>query len=643
VRQRHEEIHKARTPPSGASPGTSQVQMEGPRRHSLATSQLGNSTIFQKSPPAETPNSVTSTASGRLARVVFTQSSGDNCSPNNQLSVPSDPSMSLTAQVQPEESRHSSSHDVSSTDEDQFLRWMHSRFDFEDIWFDDDAISLSLNTGFTIPYNYSPTDAMDTNPDQTNTELQGKETSYPAHIPQSVTRSLSPPNEASEQDKLPYQWDPSSRAITKTRPIKIPETHPLRQNHDGRFDISDRRYQTLKLFFQRPVQVGLDFNSLDLPELAIINVFIRLFFTNFEPQMAVIHRPSLQSCDDLPDSLLAAMIAIGATYSCEPHTCRFAIVLTDLARLGSQLALEANNTLMRAPMFVYALTLLCYVGLWCGNKRLFELSEPIRGMVVSYCRQIQLGEVHLSRQEARNLGDGLDGRWHRWIIKESRKRLSWAIYSLDSIFPCLLYLPATINAAEFMRIECPCDEEFWHASTAQRWKSLLGSASVPPGRTFASAVSPFLGPLNLGRFSDSAAAPGLQTSFSGSISLNSWTRCLVLTTILVQIFEFSQQINMASEATLDPDMWQVPGESPRSSSTSFTNESDPILEPEVQVHYTRLLRRCQSQHQADWGPSSPVREVLRSLAKRKQHLEGKTAPKHQSLIRMFDILTRASC
>jgi hypothetical protein len=38
-----------------------------------------------------------------------------------------------------------------------------------------------------------------------------------------------------------------------------------------------------------------------------------------------------------------------------------------------------------------------------------------------------------------------------------------------------------------------------------------------------------------------------------------------------------------------------------------------------------------------------VREVLRSLAKRKQHLEGKTAPQHQSLIRMFDILTRASC
>lgn len=285
--------------------------------------------------------------------------------------------MSFTAQVEPEESHHFSSHDVKSIDEDQFLRWMHSRYDLEDIWFDDDAISLSLKTGFTIPYNYSQTDAMDTDLDQTNAYFQGKDTSFPADIPQSVTWSLSPPNEASKQDRWPYQWDPSSRAITKTRPIKIPETHPLRQNHDKRFDISDPRYQTLKLFFWRPVQIGLDFNSLKLPELAIINVFIRLFFTHFEPQMAVIHRPSLQSCDDMPDSLLAAMTAIGAIYSCEQHTCRFAIVLTDLARLGSQLAMEANNTLMRAPMFVSALTLLCYVGLWCGNKRLFELSGPI--------------------------------------------------------------------------------------------------------------------------------------------------------------------------------------------------------------------------------------------------------------------------
>ncbi|KAJ5140470.1 hypothetical protein N7448_003878 [Penicillium atrosanguineum] len=618
--------------------------MEAQRRQPMAKSQLGDSTVFQGSATVDTPRSSISTASERLARDLFTQLSEDcaasetvgNRFPNSSLDVPPDPSVSCSAQPQPQDSHHSSSQEVSisSIDEDQFLQWIQSPSNLEDIWFDDDdAMSLPLNTGFTIPYNYIQTDAMDSGPDEPNTHSQGEDTPFPANIPQPITRSLSPPNEASEQDRWPYQWDPSSRAVTKTRPIKIPKSHPLREIHDQRFDISDCRYERLKLFLERPAQIGIDFHSLLFPELAIANVFIRLFFTHFEPQMAVIHRPSLQSCDDLPDPLLAVMIAIGAIYSCEQNTCRFAIVLTDLARLSSQLAMEANNKIMRAPMFVYALTLLCYVGLWCGNKRLFELSEPIRGTVVSYCRQIQLDDVQLSRQEARKLGEGLDGQWHRWVLKESRKRLSWTIYSLDSMFPCLLYLPASISVVEFMKIECPCNEEFWHASTAHRWKSLLGSASVPQGRTFAAAVSPFLGPLNLGHFPEPAASPGPQTSFSESKSLNSWTRCLVLTTILVQIYEYSQQINMVSEATFDPGMWQVLGESPIPSSPSLNFDPDPAVALEVQIHYSRLLRRCQSQHEADRTPSSPVRDVLWSLGKRREQLESNTQPNHLWMLR----------
>lgn len=610
--------------------------MEASRRQSTATSQFGNSALLQGFTAVDSPRSGISTASERLARALFTQLSEDRTanetvrswSHNRPLDVPSDPSASFPAQVQPQDSRHFPSQDVSSIDEDQFLRWIQSPCNLEDIWFDDDAMSLPLDTGFTIPYNYMQFDVMDTASDEPDPHSQGKDTSFPSDISQPITRPLSPPNETSEQDRWPYQWDPSSRAITKTRPIKIPEAHPLRQNHDQRFDISNSRYEMLKLFLERPAQVGIGFHSLLFPELAIANVFIRLFFTHFEPQMAVIHRPSLQSCDDLPDPLLAAMIAIGAIYSCEQNTCRFAIVLTDIARLSSQLAMEANNKLIRSPMFVYALTLLCYVGLWCGNKRLFELSEPIRGTVVSYCRQMHLGEVQLSRQEARKFGDGLDGQWHRWILKESRKRLSWTIYSLDSMFPCLLYLPASISVADFMRIECPCDEEFWHASTAHRWKSLLGSASVPPGRTFASVVSPFLGPFNLAHSSDPAASPGCHANSSGFIGLNSWSRCLVLTTIMVQIYDYSQQINMVSAATNDPDMWQVPGESPALSSPSLDLDSDPTVEQNIHIHYLRLLRRCQSQQKADWTPSSPVRDVLRSLGKRGEHLESNTDLNH---------------
>jgi beta-glucosidase len=40
-------------------------------------------------------------------------------------------------------------------------------------------------------------------------------------------------------------------------------------------------------------------------------------------------------------------------------------------------------------MVLYALALICYSGIWCGNKRLFELCESLRGTVITYYRHMQ--------------------------------------------------------------------------------------------------------------------------------------------------------------------------------------------------------------------------------------------------------------
>jgi hypothetical protein len=495
--------------------------------------------------------------------------------------------------------------------QDPLSSWMHHSGNPEHMWFDDDLVS-ALMEPIMMPGIHNQ--SMDTTMIANNI---GKPYSLNDNM-QSENEPQSPPNEASEEDRWPYSWDPGSRAITACKPIQMDKMHPLRQNHNSQFDISVERYKALKSFLQRPARKGFDFHSLPLPELGIANVFIRLFFTHFEYQAAVIHHPSLKSSDDLPDALLAIMIAIGAIYSRERHSCRFSIVLIDMTRLSTQLAIELDNRMMRDAMVLYALALICYSGIWCGNKRLFELCESLRGTVITYCRHMH--QMSFSPKAARpeSSVNHSDEQWYRWIQTETKKRLSWVIYGLDCAFPCLLYLPASFALAEFMSIECPCDEEFWQVTTAQRWKNLLGSASIPPTRSFASAVSPFLGPLNLGHFSrTNVQTASLSTSYSNSIGLNSWTRYLVLTTIQVQVFELSQQITMVSDATLDTEIWQPPDESLANTHSSGEFSRGAMMSPRVRDHYAQLVTRCSTS-----SPSGPVQEVLGSLAKRKAHLEG---------------------
>jgi hypothetical protein len=231
---------------------------------------------------------------------------------------------------------------------------------------------------------------------------------------------------------------------------------------------------------------------------------------------------------------------------------------------------------------------------------------------VTYARHAQRSEFAVTKDEARRHSTDIEGQWRRWFQRESRKRLSWCIYNLDCMFPYLLYLPASLSMAEFTEIECPCDEEFWHATSAYGWKSLLGSASAPPGRTFVSVVSPILGPIP-------SPIGGQRGSASSAPGLNSWTRHLVLVTILVQVFELSQQINMVSEATRDPDIWQN-GETARTSPLGSPEDSM-TLDENSQPHYAYLLTRCSSQREPRSNFSPSNQEVLKALSQRRLVVE----------------------
>lgn len=368
-----------------------------------------------------------------------------------------------------------------------------------------------------------------------------------------ISRISSPPSEASEEDKWPFQWNPNSRPILKSNPIIIPDNHPLLRDHSSRFDISEGTLLKLRAFLKPPA--GREFHqsqkgSFILPSLPVINVFIGLFFEHFSPQMPVLHHPTVNPNTNLPPPLLAAMVIIGAIYSHLKHTRRFSIVLLDVVRWNLQIALECNNSLLREPMIIFAEVLICHAGLWCGNKRAFELEEAVRGVVVTHIRRVQ--STALINSTISNVSKGnLNAQWRRWVAEESQRRLYWAIYALDAQFPSLLNLPATIAIGEVSDLGCPCDEEFWCASSARNWKNLLGPASVPPSRSFSAAVGPFVLSARPRSSPNGKEIPGYP-SFLSVLDLNPWSAFLVLMTIQNQIFQYSQEL-LLSRTFLDDD------------------------------------------------------------------------------------------
>jgi Fungal specific transcription factor domain len=362
----------------------------------------------------------------------------------------------------------------------------------------------------------------------------------------SINRISSPPNEASEEDKWPFQWNPSSTPILRAHAIEIPDNHAFFQAHYSRFDISNATLLRLRAFLKPPS--GREYHrsqkgSFVLPSLPVVNVFIRIFFEQFSPQMPVLHHATVNTNEELPAPLLAAIIIIGAIYSHLKHTRRFAIVLLDIVRWHLQIAIECDNSLMRDPMIIYAEALICHAGLWCGNKRAFELAEVVRGSLITHIRRVQFGERLITIERASSPQEGknnLNAEWREWIVEESRRRLAWVVYAIDCQFPSILNLPSTISIGEVCNLGCPCDDEFWFATSAKNWKNLLGPASVPPSRSFSAAVGPFiletLIPEDAGIRGSGRASKHLPI-----LNLNPWNAFLVLLAIQSQIFEFSQE------------------------------------------------------------------------------------------------------
>ncbi|CAI4215625.1 unnamed protein product [Parascedosporium putredinis] len=96
-----------------------------------------------------------------------------------------------------------------------------------------------------------------------------------------ISRLPSPPNIASAEDYWAFAWNPSSSAISQTRPLSIDANHPIISGRNTRFDMGHAAWERLRRFLSSSADENDGFS---LPPLDVTNAFVSLFFKHFLAQ-----------------------------------------------------------------------------------------------------------------------------------------------------------------------------------------------------------------------------------------------------------------------------------------------------------------------------------------------------------------------
>ncbi|WWC70866.1 uncharacterized protein I206_104818 [Kwoniella pini CBS 10737] len=219
----------------------------------------------------------------------------------------------------------------------------------------------------------------------------------------------------------------------------------------------------------------------DFPDAETMSDFVDLYFENFHPLFPIVHKPTFFN-GDTPAVLLLSVAAIGATYA-NKEFGPLAVALCELVRRmiawmrgSDQRAKFDRNTLL-------AFLLQTALGIACGSREMYYHAEIFRCSIVTTCRRL-----HLLRGIGSAMNDLYakeefptdDQRYKAYMEDETKRRLGWGVYYLDSQMVALLHIPAVFAVNE-AGIHLPCDDALWEAPDAASWASLIanGEATDP--------------------------------------------------------------------------------------------------------------------------------------------------------------------
>ncbi|KDQ50554.1 hypothetical protein JAAARDRAFT_199949 [Jaapia argillacea MUCL 33604] len=219
------------------------------------------------------------------------------------------------------------------------------------------------------------------------------------------------------------------------------------------------------------------FEALPTPRKGEAEHYLYLFFTEFLPQMPIIHSATWAS-DGKPPVLIRAMQACGALFVKTRAALTFVSETLKFAR--ESLIPEFARNLSASPdqiHLILAVVLLQTIGLFHQRADERSSSNIYHGMLVMMIRQS--GAIRRNAAwvppDANNL-TSIDNAWHEWAEHEMFKRALLLSYLHDCCQSIYFSLPPSFLPGE-VDLSLPCDDALWKARDSREWLQALQSPS----------------------------------------------------------------------------------------------------------------------------------------------------------------------
>ncbi|KAJ6083052.1 hypothetical protein N7467_007187 [Penicillium canescens] len=275
------------------------------------------------------------------------------------------------------------------------------------------------------------------------------------------------------------------------RKIKLP---PLREIMEqtvglGLPDVQTSTVKDLIRVLSAPLIPSLnDSPALEaLPAVAFLGQLVTTYFAEFHPALPIVHVPTwrIERC---PSALLAAMACIGATYSTAEGSQGIAALLAEITQRTLFWMGQADSRSFRNPAYIAASCLHQIYALGSGNRRLYELADASRGLLVTGLRESGVLSSDAERSEASKIdfqglkkmdAPILEQSWNRWRDIEIERRVAWSVFEFDCALSTLTSKRGAFSISE-LPTKLPCSESLWDAPSANAWASVVSFSASPP-------------------------------------------------------------------------------------------------------------------------------------------------------------------
>lgn len=148
---------------------------------------------------------------------------------------------------------------------------------------------------------------------------------------------------------------------------------------------------------------------------------------------------------------------------------------------------QSDSTAFRNPAYITATCFHQIYSLGTGNRRLYELADASRGLLVTSLRGLGVLLPESEHEDSALLdytnlkqlnAAALESKWLRWRDKEMEKRMAWSVFEFDCTLCTLTSKRGAFSIAE-LPARLPCSESVWEAHSSQAWASMLPFASSP--------------------------------------------------------------------------------------------------------------------------------------------------------------------